>query len=87
MNAFHSHIQQEEAIEAPGPDAHLVHKELHNRHRSDLFRSAIAFALALYRLFPEHNRRVTNETRLRNGPRVHVFTPGQLANPLAHEVR
>ena len=80
--------QQGEAIEAHGPDAHLlIRKNLHERQGADLFQSAIAYALALDRLVPEDQRRVTNEARIRNTATVPVFPPAQLDNPLTREVR
>lgn len=75
--------QQGKAIEAHGPDTHLlIRKNLHKRQLTDFFRSAIAFALALDRLVPEHQRSVTNEARIRNTATVPAFTDAQLLDPL-----
>lgn len=78
---------QGEAIEAHVPDAHLlVRKKLHKWQGSNLFRSAIAYALALDRIVPEDQRRVTNNARPRNTTTVPAFTDAQLSDPLTPEV-
>lgn len=71
-----------------GPDARfLIRKPLKSAQRTNEFRSAVAFALAIDRLVPEQRRRVLITAPCTNGDAVPGFESAQLENPVTPEVR